>query len=163
MATDGDITIRLRDYRPEDAETLAGVYRDAVRTLGPAGYGDEQVRVWARYPDDLEGFRRDLGRGLTVCSVVDDVPVAFGRLDPVDHVALLYCGPAYAGRGHATAIVGRLEERARASGVGTLRVEASVVARSFFERHGFRLVGVEHPVRDGVEFTRFRMEKRLRG
>ena len=121
MATDDRTLRRLRRYRPDDAETLVDVYRDAVVTLGRLGYSDVQVRVWARYPEDLEGFRR----------------------------------------GHASAIMDRLEERARASGVRTLRVEASVVARPFFERRGFRLVELEHPVRHGVEFTRCRMKKRV--
>ncbi len=34
-------------------------------------------------------------------------------------------------------------------------------ARPFFERHGYRVVEEERPVRCGVEFLRFKMEKAL--
>lgn len=33
----------LRPFRTEDTDAIAGVYRDAVRTIGPQAYSAEQV------------------------------------------------------------------------------------------------------------------------
>lgn len=151
----------MRAYRPADAEELAEVYRDAVRSLGPTAYGERQVRAWARHPDDLEAFRAALAEGVTLIIVRDDRPVAFGQLHPVDHVAYLYCAPAHARRGYAVALLSRLEALARAAGVAVLRVEASLVARGFFERMGFVVTSEERVVRHGVAVPRARMRKRL--
>lgn len=56
----------LRSFSPRDAELLAKVYRDAVRTLGPQAYTEEQVSTWALYPEDIDEFRTRLSRGLTL-------------------------------------------------------------------------------------------------
>lgn len=146
---------------PADAELLAEVYRDAVLNLGPQGYTAEQTRVWAMHPEDLEEFRAGLSEGLTICAVVDDSPVAFGQINPPDHIAYLYCHSGHARSGYASAILAKLEDQAVLNRITPLRVEASCVARPFLERHGYRVVEEERPVRHGVEFLRFKMQKVL--
>jgi len=138
--------LRLRDYTRRDAEDLAEVYRDAARNLGRIAYTEEQTRVWALHPEDLEQFRATLALGWTLCAVEADRPVAFGQLHPADHIAYLYCRSEYARRGYGSTILARLEAHARASGVTRLRVEASCVARPFFERFGYLVVEEERPI-----------------
>ena len=113
------------------------------------------------HPEDPEQFRETLSEGLTVCAVVDGPPVAFGQLNPMDHIVYMYCHPAHARRGFASAILAVWEEHARTKLVPPLRVEASVVARPFFEQRGYRVVREEHPIRQGMQFLRFKMEKGL--
>lgn len=153
--------MKIRRYRPDDAEALAHLYRDAVQHRGPSAYTPEQVRAWARYPEDLGAFRAALAQGLTLCAMQDDAPVTFGQLYPVNHIAYLYCVSAHARRGYASAILSRLEDQARLSGVSTLHVEASAVARPFFARFGYRVIEEERPWRHGVEILRFKMKKEL--
>jgi putative acetyltransferase len=153
--------VRIRHCQAADAEALAAIYRDAACNLGRQGYTEEQTAVWARHPDDLERFRATLGEGLTLCAEVDQAPVAFGQLHPPDHIAYLYCHSAHARRGYAAGILARLEDHAASRGVATLRVEASRVARPFFERAGYCVIAEERPVRHGVEFVRYRMAKQL--
>jgi putative acetyltransferase len=151
----------LRNYTPAYAERLVEVYRDAARVLGRQAYTDKQTRVWAMHPEDLERFRAALADGFTVCAVVDDSPVAFGQLNPVDHLAYLYCHSAHARRGLASAILARLEEYAKLNLAPMIRLEASCVASPFFERFGYRTVAEEHSIRHGAEFLRFQMVKEL--
>jgi putative acetyltransferase len=156
------MTPTLRVCGPADAAALAATYRDAVLKLGPQAYSEEQVRVWARYPEDIATFRRALAAGLTLCIEVDGTAVAFGQLDTNDHIALLYCRASHARKGYASAILRGLERHAAQSGVAALQVEASAVARPFFERYGYRLLEEEYPVRHGVSFLRYKMVKMLR-
>ncbi len=151
--------MELRTYHPSDAEAIVALFRDAVLNLGRQQYTEEQTKAWARHPENLGAFRVELSEGLTLCADVDGAPVAFGQLNPEDHVAYLYCHPAHARRGYATAILDELEERASGKGVDTLFSEVSCVARPLFERRGYRVDQEEHPIRHGVRFLRFRMGK----
>ncbi|MFO7642214.1 MAG: GNAT family N-acetyltransferase, partial [Candidatus Competibacteraceae bacterium] len=99
--------------------------------------------------------------GQTICVVVDGSPVAFGQIHPADHIAYLYCHSAHARRGYGAAILAALEARAVADRVSILQVEASRVARPFFERFGYVVVEEERPIRHGLEFLRFKMKKEL--
>ena len=151
----------MRAYKPDDSEALAKVYHEAARVLGRQAYSEEATRVWALYPEDMVYFRATLAEGLTLCAVSDGFPIAFGQLNPDDHIAFLYCHPARARRGHATAILGELEAHAKSKEVPTIRVEASDVARPLFERFGSQVIKEERSIRHNLQFLRYKMRKQL--
>lgn len=151
----------LRPYDRSDAAALAAVYRDAASVIGRQAYDAEQVRVWSLYPDDIEEFRTRLARGLTLVAQADESVAAFGQLEPDDHIAFIYCASAYARRGFASAIYDRLEAHARTQGASILTTDASRISRPFFEKQGFKVTAIEHTLRSGVQFERFRMCKSL--
>lgn len=151
----------LRPYISPDAEALAKIYRDAVRGLGPQAYTQEQVAAWSRYPADIEEFRTRMSRGITLIAEDDGRAAAFGQLDPDDHLAFLYCSSACARRGVGSMIYSALEAHAFAKGISEIHTEASRISRPFFEKHGYAVIEIEHVVRSGVEFERFRMRKSI--
>ncbi|HYD85811.1 MAG TPA: GNAT family N-acetyltransferase [Opitutus sp.] len=150
----------LRPFAPSDAEALAVVYRDAVRGIGPQAYTLQQVAAWASYPSDLEEFRRLMMLGLTLIAEEEGRPIAFGQLEPSDHLAFLYCTTIRSRCGVGSAIYSALESHAFENGVSEIHTEASRISRPFFEKHGYVLLEIEHVVRFGAEFERFRMFKK---
>lgn len=150
----------IRPFTNPDAEALAYVYRDAVRGIGTRVYTKEQVDAWAMYPEDIEAFRVRLSSGLTLVAEEDGRPVAFGQLDPDDHLAFLYCAMAHSRRGLGSAVYHQLEAHALRKGVREIHTEASRISRPFFEKHGYVVSEVEHVVRRGIEFERFRIRKK---
>ena len=97
--------------------------------------------------------------GLTLLAEVEDRIVAFGQLEPDDHLALLYCRGSASRRGFCSQIYRTLETYAFSKGVQDILTEASRISRPFFEKHGFLVREVEHAVHRGVQFERFRMTK----
>ena len=151
----------VRAFIKRDAEALAEVYRDAVRSIGPQAYTPEQVGTWALYPEDLEEFRSRLSRGFTLVAEEGKEVVAFGQLEPDDHLAFLYCRGSVSRKGVGSQLYVALEAQAVAKGVSEIHTEASRISRPFFEKHGYSVVEIERVVRHGVEFERFRMSKKL--
>jgi putative acetyltransferase len=152
--------VKIRAFQKPDAEAAARVYRDAAINVGRSAYNAEQVRVWALYPDDMEEFRTRLARGVTLVAEEGKEVVAFGQLEPIDHIAFIYCASSFSRRGIASAIYQQLEQRALAEGVKTLTTDASRISRPFFERNGFVVLETEQSLRLGVEFERFKMVKK---
>ena len=74
---------------------------------------------------------------------------------------MLYLRGDAVGRGVGRRLYEAVEEEARGSGVGLIFTEASITARPFFERHGFRVVREQRISSRGVEMTNFAMEKQL--
>jgi putative acetyltransferase len=154
--------MQIRAYRKSDTQTLADLYRDSVRGIGPQAYTPEEVTAWALYPEDLDEFCVRLSRGLTLIAELDGRVAAFGQLDPADHIAFLYTATSFQRRGLATAIYAQLEARAIAQAVDVVHTEASRISRSLFEKLAFRVIEIEHVVRYGITFERFRMQKGIR-
>jgi len=149
----------LREYQPSDAEILAAIYRDAVLEIGSSAYDTKQVKVWSSFSADLVQFNNALSQGLTIVALHNGQLVAFGQLNPPDHIALLYTASSFARMGYATKIYQRLETQAIVQKVERLYTEASRISKHFLLKMGFHLIETEIVERQGVEFERFKMEK----
>jgi putative acetyltransferase len=163
LTTERQAAWELRPFEPADAVRLADVYRDAVRSVAPKLYTPEQVAAWASWPDDLAAFRDKIAAGTTLVAAEGGDILAFGQLEPDDHLSLLYCRGAHCRRGIATALCDSLEAIAWARGVTAIRTEASWISRPFFERRGYRLIEIENLLFGGVAFDRSRMSKARSG
>ena len=152
----------LRPATLADFPAIAEVYSDAVNTLGPESYSASQVKVWAAWPvAEPEEFKARIMAGHPWVAEWDGQIVAFAAFTEPDHLDFLYTRGAYARRGLATRLHGKLEALANIKGAPWLRTEASYISRPAFNRFGYRVIEIEHVERSGEVFTRFKMRKRL--
>jgi putative acetyltransferase len=142
-------SVALRPYLPDDAETLAELFRESVWELAADDYDDEQRAAWAAQADDEAAFGRRLAGMLTLVAIVEDEVVGFASLAK-DVLDMLYVRPDAARMGVATTLVDALEKLAGARGVTQIKTEASETANAFFAGRNYqpltrntRLVGDE--------------------
>jgi putative acetyltransferase len=148
-------------YKEGDANVLVRIFFAAVRELARAKYSDEQVRAWApRVPDPSEWEARMLLNETFVAERNGEL-VGFIELERSGRLAMLYRTPAAAGKGAAEALYHAVEERAREIGIPRIRVEASLLAESFFMKRGYRLEARETVERNGAALPRARLSKDL--
>lgn len=132
-------------------------------------------------------LRRDCDGDCTDSGAV----VGFIDVDDSGYIDMLFVAPHCARQGVATALLGAVErftaargagdgggdgtgcdagrgirrsaEGCTGEGTGELRVHASITARPFFERHGFRVVAIRHPRIGEVAFVNYLMVRGLGG
>lgn len=152
--------VNYRIYCIEDMPQVKRVFKDAVLNIGTHAYDQEQVHAWAAFADDSV-FDDQLKEGITIVAEQQDEIVGFGQLHPLNHIALLYVDSHHANRRIGSELAKRLERHAEDSGMKALSVEASKIARPFFEKQGYAVLDKEVIDRNGVEFERFLMHKRI--
>jgi GNAT superfamily N-acetyltransferase len=154
----------LRQMQADDFEEVARVYRDAVISQAKGLYSGPQIEAWANHVQRDPGLRRALATGYGLVSCLPDQPriiEAFALLNPIDRLSLLYSRGRACRRGHATALLGSLEEHARRNGCSTLRTEASQLSRPLLLRRGWQVEAEEEVMFAGCLFVRWRMIKEL--
>ena len=87
--------------------------------------------------------------------------VGFTDLETDGHLDMMFVHPARQGRGIASQLLATVEAAARADSLARIFTEASITARPFFERRGFRLIAAQTVAIRGHALTNFRMEKLL--
>lgn len=113
----------------------------SVRTLCTADHrGDEAlIARWLR-GKDAAGFaaRIDAGDGALLCAEgAGGTLLGFGHIDAGGEIQLLYVDPDARGLGAGAALLAALERHAAQRGVRELRLEATVTAEPFYQRHGY--------------------------
>lgn len=146
----------LRPGRPEDAVRLHDIHTSAVRTLCAPFYEADVIDGW------LEGrtpaiYVPLLERGALFVAEGGSEILGFGEAMP-GWVLAVYVDPRLAARGIGSAILGHAIEIARRGHDGPIRLEASLNACSFYERHGFRETHRKTVPRNHVEIAVAAME-----
>ena len=151
----------IRAYQAQDARSIVQLFYETVRSVNRAHYSDEQVAAWApEVPDPREWHSRMAGRR-TLVAENDGEVVGFAELEKSGHLDMLYVRKDAVGTGVGGKLYEAVEREVRDLGLKKVFTEASITARPFFERRGFRVVREPSVVVRGVDLTNFVMEKQL--
>ena len=149
----------IRSYRDADLAAIAELFTASVHSLAVGHYDAVQRAAWAPQPPDLEHWRGRL-RSLQTCVAEEDGMLAgFIAYEQNGHIDLLFTAPDYARCGVASLLYGHVEAALLRLGVDALFTEASLVARPFFERQGFRIVEEQNVEVREAWFRRYAMRK----
>lgn len=146
----------IRAYQTSDCKELTELFYNTVHTVNARDYSQEQLDAWATGREDLKAWDQAFQKHVSLVAVADGIAVGFGDIDPAGYLDRLYVHPAYQGRGIATALCERLEAAAR----GCIVTHASITAKGFFEKRGYRVVREQQVERRGVRLTNFVMQKK---
>ena len=151
------LAVTLRPYRPEDCPALASLFYETVHTVNAAHYTPAQLDAWApACGPDLAAWDKSFRAHRTLVAELDGRLAGFGDLDPAaGYLDRLYVHKDLQGRGVATALCNALEEAA----AGPVVTHASVTARPFFARRGYRVLRAQQVERRGVTLANYVMEK----
>ena len=145
----------IREYRTFDCKEIAELFYNTVHTVNAKDYTTEQLDVWATGEVDLEKWNQSLQEHYSIVAVEDEVIVGFGDIDKTGYLDRLFVHANYQKKGIATAICNRLEQAVQ----GDITTHASITAKPFFEKRGYRVVKEQQVERQGIFLTNFCMEK----
>jgi putative acetyltransferase len=149
----------VRDYVPADVDALIDLFREAVRRVAIRDYSGAQVRAWAPDMAEREKWVERRASRPTWVAEIDGKIAGFTDLEPDGHVDMMYVHPDFKGRGVANALMAKVEEAAAEQKLGRLYTEASITAKPFFEKKGFRVIAPQTVHVRGQDLVNYRMEK----
>lgn len=148
--------MEIRKYQQSDCRTLTELFYNTVHIVNARDYTKEQLNVWATGEADLEKWNQSLLEHFSVVVVDNGIIVGFGDIDKTGYLDRLFVHADYQRKGIATAICDRLEQVVQ----GRLVTHASITARPFFEKRGYRVIKEQQVERQGIFLTNFVMEKK---
>ena len=148
----------LRRYLAEDCADTAQLFYTCVHTVAAADYTPQQLDAWAPHDRDLVQWGHSFDGHYALVACLGEQLVGFGDVDPGGYLDRLYVHAQYQRQGIATALCDAFERAVRAD---TVTVHASLTARGFFERRGYKAVRRQQVVRHGITLENWVMCKRL--
>ncbi len=145
----------IREYQSSDCEVLAELFYNTVHRINVKDYTKEQLDVWATGNVDLEKWNQSFEEHYSLVAIGDEVIIGFGDIDKAGYLDRLFVHSDYQRKGIATAICNQLEQAVQ----GSIVTHASITARPFFEKRGYRVIKEQQVERQGIFLTNFIMEK----
>lgn len=142
---------------PSDCPKMADLFYNTVHTVTSRDYTPEQQNAWATGQVDLAQWNQSFLAHRTVVAEEGGILVGFGDMDSAGYLDRLYVHRDYQRQGIATALCDELE----AQSPGPITTHASITARPFFEKRGYRVIRPQQVERRGVFLTNFVMIKEV--
>ncbi|MGX6647588.1 GNAT family N-acetyltransferase [Maricaulaceae bacterium MS644] len=148
-------TIRLAHCG--DMAGLAALIHAAVHEGAAGAYTPDQLAAWSPAPRSAAGMAKRLSGQIILAA--EDAAGLSGvfTLTGAGEIDFAYVRPDRKGDGLAGALYDAILQHARARGLATLTVQASHIARRFFEKRGWTLVETQTVRPNGVAMENHRM------
>lgn len=150
----------IRTFCEADLMSLKSMIHRTIAVCYPGHYCMEAVRFFTNYHDE-QAIRRDAREGCTVVLERAGWAIGTGTLAG-DEIKRVFVDPVAQRQGAGRRIVQYLEEKARLSGVATVRLDASLPSKTFYDKLGY--VTVERTfllLENGQRLDFFRMQRSL--
>lgn len=148
---------QYRHYRSSDCKAIAQMFYETVHTVNAADYSPAQLDAWASGTVDLKAWNESFSAHHTIVATQGGQIVGFGDIDADGYLDCLYVHKDFQRQGIATALCACLESVASE----TVTTYASVTAKPFFEKRGYRVQKAQTVTRQGISLPRFQMQKEL--
>ena len=153
--------MRIRPYEQADAAAIVALFYETVHRVAAADYTPEQLDAWApEVPDPAAWHARMAPRHTLVAEDKGEI-LAFAELEEGGTLHMFYCRHDAQRQGIGSRLFGKIQNAARGLGLRRMVAHASITARPFFERQGFRVVKQNRVEHHGVALTNFTMEQSL--
>lgn len=149
--------MKIRNYKPSDCKEMAELFYHTIHTVNAKDYTEEQLNVWATGQVDLEKWNQSFLEHYSIVAVDGDRITGLGDIDETGYLDRLYVHADHQNQCVATAICDALEQTAP----GNITTHASITARPFFEKRGYKVIKEQQVERQGIFLTNFVMEKEM--
>ncbi len=134
----------IREARPEDAAAAIEVVRRSIEELCVADHRNDPDTLagWLanKTPQSFQGWLAN-PQNFCVVAVAEGRLHGVGLLHREGELMLFYLSPGMQRRGVGALLYRAVEQKAIQWGLRTLRLNSTLMARSFYEALGFRSVG----------------------
>lgn len=151
----------IRRLEDSDINPTRRLFHQAVNHGARAHYDAAQRAAWSPKPPDQGVWKDRLTSQTTFVTTLNDRVIGFMTLADDGLIDLAFVAPDVMGLGIAGGLYGAIEAEARDRAITRLHTEASHLARPFFERQRWTLVGEQSVSIRGQCLTNFVMEKYL--
>lgn len=152
--------VTLRPVTAEDVPALCALFHRTVHTVNAADYTPAQLDAWSPAPPDPAVWTAGFAGRIALIAEKDGVPAGFADMTADGYLDRLYVSADHQRMGVAAALCDALESACSAP---VLTTHASITAKGFFLRRGYRVVREQQVERRGMLLTNFVMQKTRTG
>jgi len=149
--------MEIIEYSSNKAKEIADLFYESVHAIDSSIYSDEQKDAWAPMPIDYGKWEKRLENKRPYVLVIKGKIAGFIELESDGHIDCAYVSPRFQRKGVATNLLNHVMSVAKNFGLNQLYVEASIVAKPFFEKSGFLVENENQVIRYNTVLVNYSM------
>lgn len=153
--------LSFRKAAAGDVNAVSRLFLQSVRGVLAQYYTEKQVELWSMLGEMPEFWLERVSESWFLLALEDGELAGFCVMQPDGNIEMLYTAADFQGRGVARSLLAEAELEARGRNLDWLVADASLSAKTVFERSGFLTVREQQTEVCGEPFHNFKMVKDL--
>jgi len=152
--------MQIIKYDKKYQKTIPKLFTNTIHKTCNKDYTKEQLNAWANPNINYEVWEKRLNKTKPYLAILDEKLVGFAEFYE-DYIDCFYVHHEYQGCGVGKMLINNIFKIAKEKEQTSLRVNASITAKPFFEKFGFIEVKKNKVERNNIELVNFSMEKKI--
>lgn len=148
----------IKPYSEVHAKEITELFHQSVHAIDSSVYSEEQKEAWAPTPPNYEHWKKRLNIKKPYLAFKNEKLVGFIELELSGHIDCAYVHPDFQNQGVGAKLFNFIFEKAKQLKLSPLFVDASIVAKPFFEKRGFNVIQKNEVRRGRVILINYSME-----
>ena len=150
--------MKIRPSNPQDYAGIARLHRATIRNVNSKDYPEDIIKVWSGRTN-AKRFRDSAHKCKRWVAVEKNKIVGFVDHGNDDELWGLYIHKDYVGKGIGSQLLRIAEDSLKKQGVGIIKIKATITAKKFYEKHGYKVVKKALHTVEGKKLEIYVMEK----
>ncbi|RXJ96297.1 hypothetical protein CRV00_01365 [Malaciobacter molluscorum] len=152
--------MQIIKYDKKYQKIIPKLFTNTIHKTCNKEYTKEQLNAWANLHIDYKSWEERLNKTKPYLAILDEKLIGFAEFYE-DYIDCFYVHHEYQGFGVGKMLLNHIFKITKEKKQTSLRVNASITAKPFFEKSGFIEVKKNKVVRNNIELINFSMEKSL--
>lgn len=131
--------MKIRRSTLSDAAELARLHRGTIRHVLSKDYSPDVIKAWASQTS-AKKFRKTHETHIRHVAIEKGQIIGWGDIGKDGQFGGLYIHKDFIGKGAGSMLIRKVEELGRKMGVKKFEFEASLTAKLFYQKHGYRVL-----------------------
>ncbi len=141
----------IRTYQAWDCLAIIELFKDTVLNVNCQDYNPEQLQAWIRSSEDVDGWNNAFLEHRTLVALEDNKIVGFADMTDDGFLDRLYVHKDYQQQHIGKALCDELEAWIWQQGCVTIRTHASITAKPFYEKRGYKVICEQYVQRENCK------------
>ena len=151
----------IRPYTKADKAACGNLFYNSVHTVCAKDYTKEQLDIWAPEVSKSGNFPRPLEDNFCFVALIDHQIVGFADITKEGYLDRFFVHKDFQKQGVGKTLLKAIEDQASHLGLKQIVLEASITARPFFEKAGYKVTLNQQKEIKGVLIKNFKMQKNI--
>lgn len=152
----------IRPLTEQDIPEMQALFHATVLTVNSKDYTKEEVEDWASCGDSTEHWKELLAKNDYIAALDGQgCIIGFSSMNAEGYLHSMFIHKDWQGKGVATLLLSEVEKMARGYDAHKISVDASITARPFFEKRGYKVVKEQKAKANRLWLTNYVMKKTL--
>ncbi|MGB5917517.1 GNAT family N-acetyltransferase [Arcobacter sp.] len=148
--------MKIIKYNDKYKKEIPELFTNTIHKTCHKDYTKEQLNAWAKLDIDYKAWEKRLVKTKPYLAIMDEKLVGFAEFYD-DYIDCFYVHHEYQGCGVGKMLINHIFKIAKENEQTLLKVDASITAKPFFEKFGFKVLKKNRVKRGNIELTNFTM------